>query len=189
MPQRSSAGPALPGRGARGTLQLANMVSGWVTPWVCHRRGERMGSCPTDTTRAVNGPGPSWTIAEEWEGGFDAYTRQRRSDDDIRSVVADPDKRGAGYTLEKKLTYARERGYAARGARTRRHRRPRRTPRTRSGQACRCRATRLGQPPKPHRPPQVEHRAHQTTPGRHQRQPPLADPVAERSSVSTPHVC
>ena len=89
------------------------MVSGWVTPWVCHRRGERMGSCPTDTTRAVNGPGPSWTIAEEWEGGFDAYTRQRRSDDDIRSVVADPDKRGAGYTLEKKLTYARERGYAA----------------------------------------------------------------------------
>ena len=133
-----------------------------------------MESLPTDTTRAVNGPGPSWTNAEDWESGFDAYTRQRRSDDDIRSVVADPDKRGAGYTREKKLAYARERGYAARAE----HVEPDVGAQALAPAAAGVPDARLdafgtdmslsrhtaGQPPKPHRTPQGEHRAHQTTP-------------------------
>ncbi len=129
------------------------------------------GLTPTDTTRAVNGPGPSWTSAEDWESEFDAYTRQRRSDTDIRTVVADPDKRGAGYT-ERSSSPTHENAAARRVPSTwnrtlelrRSHPQPPASQTRASnafGPGLSLSCSTAGQPPKPHRPPQVEHRAHQ----------------------------
>lgn len=59
-------------------------------------RIERTGSTPAVSRAKPAGPlaGPSWMSSEDWAKRLDAYTRQERSDADIRQVFAHLDARG-----------------------------------------------------------------------------------------------
>lgn len=52
--------------------------------------------------------------ADEWAKRLEAYTRQGRSDADIRRVVAHLEKRGRAPTCEEQVTRAKAHGYVAR---------------------------------------------------------------------------
>lgn len=52
--------------------------------------------------------------ADDWQSRLEAYTRQGRSDDDIRAVVAHLNKRGPGYTREQQVARAQKLGYVSR---------------------------------------------------------------------------
>lgn len=78
-------------------------------------RADTDNAAPTATV-AATGPvrGPSWMSADDWAKRLEAYTRQGRSDANIREVVAHLEARGPAPTPAQKVTWAKEHGYVAR---------------------------------------------------------------------------